>query len=437
MHLHTGLITVVAATVVLAAMSPPVGASPGDEDGLGPCQDAPFAPLALHPRLREHRVDGVRVLVQLPVGYDSTRRYPVLYLLHGSVSVPDEWVTRMGIESRAEVDDVVVVMPDGGRAGGYRDWRSGGRRWESFHTGRLVRWVDETYPTIADRSHRAIAGLSMGGSGALYYAARHPDLFGAAASFSGLPLAWITAPEHVAGATYMYDLQQRCEEDQHGVELFGVYGNPLTDEVGVRNQLPTDVADGLRGSLVYLSSGDGVPVDEEQRALALERPDMAVMEPLIRTHTTVLSERLTELGIDHVIDGLPGAHWWGTFRPGLARFLQLLTSAEGFGRPLPPAFDYRAADHRFTTWDWTFDVTGRPAPGFTRITRASAGGLQLAGTGTVGVRTARLYRPNERLELVVDGEPVTARASADGRLAFRVPLGDDGRSDVRIHRRRH
>jgi S-formylglutathione hydrolase FrmB len=49
----------------------------------------------------------------------------------------------------------------------------------------LVPWIDATYRTIAARRGRAIAGVSMGGYGALSYAARHPDTFAAAASFSG------------------------------------------------------------------------------------------------------------------------------------------------------------------------------------------------------------------------------------------------------------
>jgi pimeloyl-ACP methyl ester carboxylesterase len=84
---------------------------------------------------------------------------------------------------------MIVVMPDGGAMGWYTDWYAGDRpvqpRWETYHVGELVPWIDATYRTIAARRGRAIAGLSMGGFGALSYAARHPGTFAAAASFSG------------------------------------------------------------------------------------------------------------------------------------------------------------------------------------------------------------------------------------------------------------
>ena len=80
-------------------------------------------------------------------------------------------------------------------------------RWETYHVGELVPWIDATYRTIAARRGRAIAGLSMGGYGALSYAARHPGTFAAAASFSGAlevgsAAAWgpSAAPTRRAGA---------------------------------------------------------------------------------------------------------------------------------------------------------------------------------------------------------------------------------------------
>src|SRR5438270_13253936 len=85
-------------------------------------------------------------------------------------------------------------MPDGGYDGFYSDWYGSDLdghtpnpppAWETFHIHELLPWVDGTFPTIASRAGRAIAGLSMGGFGSMSYAARHPDLFVAAAAFSG------------------------------------------------------------------------------------------------------------------------------------------------------------------------------------------------------------------------------------------------------------
>lgn len=93
----------------------------------------------------------------------------------------------MDLEALTSDLDVLVVMPRGGSGGFYTDWRRDPERvnqWERFHIGRLVPFIDATYRTRATRAFRAVAGLSMGGFGAMRYAARHPDLFAAAGSFS-------------------------------------------------------------------------------------------------------------------------------------------------------------------------------------------------------------------------------------------------------------
>src|SRR3954464_33416 len=135
--------------------------------------------------------DTTRVRVLLPAGYaaDAGRRYPVLYLLHGADSDYQSWTRYGDAQAITAHAAMIVVMPDGGSDGWYTDWYEGDRpvqpRWETYHVGELVPWIDATYRTIAARRGRAIAGLSMGGYGALSYAARHPGTFAAAASFSG------------------------------------------------------------------------------------------------------------------------------------------------------------------------------------------------------------------------------------------------------------
>src|SRR3954462_15224531 len=137
----------------------------------------------------------VKVRVLVPDGYDShpKRRYPVLYLLHGSFDTSAGWTERGAAEQLTAGLPVIVVMPPTagkGNAGGWAsDWWNEGRggppRWETFTIGQLIPWVDANLRTIPRRDKRAIAGLSMGGFTAMSYAARHPDRFGAAASFSG------------------------------------------------------------------------------------------------------------------------------------------------------------------------------------------------------------------------------------------------------------
>jgi S-formylglutathione hydrolase FrmB len=145
---------------------------------------------------------GVRIL--LPPGYDPDRGepYPVLYLLHGGNGDYRSWsappTTSPDQEGGGDIVALmsgqsdfegIVVMPDGGRAGWYSDWvgETAGRfrpAWETFHMEQLVPWVDANFNTSADRSGRAIAGLSMGGYGALRYAARYPDELSAVGALS-------------------------------------------------------------------------------------------------------------------------------------------------------------------------------------------------------------------------------------------------------------
>jgi S-formylglutathione hydrolase FrmB len=135
----------------------------------------------------------VKVRFLLPEGYDPgrARPYDVLYLLHGGAGTWADWSTSGEIvDTLAGTDfDGIVVMPEGGRAGWYSDWpgRTDGNfapQWETFHIGQLVPWVDANFNTSGTRSGRVIAGLSMGGYGALRYAGRHPDLFSAVGAFS-------------------------------------------------------------------------------------------------------------------------------------------------------------------------------------------------------------------------------------------------------------
>jgi enterochelin esterase-like enzyme len=151
-------------------------------------------------RLASPAVGGRRqeVVVYLPPGYaaSSTRRYPVLYLLHGSPGTPSAFLheLRMGV-----IDDVftaqrrarplILVMPFGS-TGTFTDkeWANGYRPhegWETFLARDVVRAVDARYRTIASGSGRAIAGLSEGGYGALNIALHHPGEFRVVESWSG------------------------------------------------------------------------------------------------------------------------------------------------------------------------------------------------------------------------------------------------------------
>jgi putative tributyrin esterase len=128
--------------------------------------------------------------ILLPPDYDSsTRRYPVLYLLHGLSQNYSVWGLQNGAPFYAGLyDDLIVVMPDGGNSW-YVNWSvsEGGQKnaWEDHIVRDVIGHVDWNYRTIARREGRAIAGLSMGGYGALNLGLRHPELFVSIGSTSG------------------------------------------------------------------------------------------------------------------------------------------------------------------------------------------------------------------------------------------------------------
>lgn len=147
-----------------------------------------------------------RMTVYTPAGYEDnpTRRYPVLYLLHGAGGDENAW-SELGraqhildnLIAQGKAEPMIVVMPNGNGAqkavpGEYEN----SMYKPSFMNPRtmegsievafpdLVNWVDSHYRTLADKQHRAIAGLSMGGFHSLYISANNPQMFGYVGLFS-------------------------------------------------------------------------------------------------------------------------------------------------------------------------------------------------------------------------------------------------------------
>ncbi len=207
-------------------------------------------------------VPTTTVRLVLPAGYGlEQERYPVVFLLHGAGGSYENWVDLTDVEEfvTAADLDVIVVMPDGGgrdsESGWYSDWVDGSREWETFHIDRVVPWVDAHLETLAGREHRAVMGLSMGGFGALSYAGRHPDVFGAAASFSGAldtQAAWPLTPIVFALAQPFF-----------GTPDSRVWGDPIfdADEWAAHNPTALARAGGyahLAGRL-WVATGTGTP----------------------------------------------------------------------------------------------------------------------------------------------------------------------------------
>lgn len=124
--------------------------------------------------------------IVLPRGYETSgRRYPVLYLLHGLTGDHTNWLERTNLVAYTADLPVIVVLPDAGDSWYANSVSRPAERFEAYIGDDVVAYVDRHFRTLAFREARYIAGLSMGGYGALKLALTRPQKFALAASFSG------------------------------------------------------------------------------------------------------------------------------------------------------------------------------------------------------------------------------------------------------------
>jgi diacylglycerol O-acyltransferase / trehalose O-mycolyltransferase len=252
----------------------------------------------------------VKVRLLLPARFEGakSRRWPVLYLLHGCCDTYEAWTRSTDIEKRTRNLDLLVVMPDGGTAGFYSNWRSG-PAWETFHLTELGSLLTEKYRAS---DQRAIAGLSMGGLGALSYAARNPGMFRVAASFSGIVHTRLS-DDHVQG--YLNLLSSQGEDPR------ALWGDPDDDEEIWKAHNPYDLAPRLAGTKLFVSAGNGQPglLDRDQSS-------SDEIEISIGEENDALVERLDKLGLDAQVELYgAGTHNWVYWQRELEHAWPLIT----------------------------------------------------------------------------------------------------------------
>jgi enterochelin esterase-like enzyme len=140
-----------------------------------------------------------RVLVYTPPDYEkSTGRYPVLYLLHGAGSNETSWTERGranvildNLIADGKLKPLVVVMPFGfafqraaGARGNPAENKTQREGFAKDFLGDVIPLIESRFRVYADREHRAIAGLSLGGAQSLAIGLTHTDLFSRVAGFS-------------------------------------------------------------------------------------------------------------------------------------------------------------------------------------------------------------------------------------------------------------
>jgi S-formylglutathione hydrolase FrmB len=282
-------------------------------------------------------------VIYLPSGYDAApdRRWPVYYYLHGLTR--DETMFTASIELEATANKLgvqaIIVMPDGDDSFyvnavtpyDYDACMKNGsglflpgqprattcvkkRAYEDYIVKDLIAHVDTTYRTIASRDGRGIAGISMGGYGALMLGLRHPDLFAAAASHSGVDSLLYAEPHpYKKGAAVLATDMATWGKDlgEFGAWMRGIYGADLANWQA--HDPPSLVAKRKTGlPAIYLECG----TEDEFH---------------LQDGMQYLHDVLLEHGIEHAYFIGPGKHDAEFWKPRLFESLKFL--AEKVARP--------------------------------------------------------------------------------------------------------
>jgi S-formylglutathione hydrolase FrmB len=238
-------------------------------------------------------VDLRSALLERPIPYrvalpgNASAGTPVVYLLHGLDGDSSNWFERTGVEEQAAALGLAVVTPEGG-AGWYTD--APGAPWERSLLEEVLPDVERRFPVARERAGRAIAGLSMGGYGALKVAVRHPGHFALAASISGV----VAAPSHNARADGSRWALLRESLDH-------AFPDPAAARAGDLFALLREPAAGARPFL-YFDCGLDDPFLAQNRELAA---------------------RLVEAKVPHEFRQLPGRHDWEYWRVQVGEVLRL------------------------------------------------------------------------------------------------------------------
>lgn len=145
--------------------------------------------------------------VVLPPEYHAAearaKRFPVLYLLHGLTGHYSDWLSKSKLADHAARYQFIVVTPEGNN-GWYTDSNVAPTdKYETYIIKELIPEVEKRFRAVASREGRAVAGLSMGGYGALKFGLKHPEMFALAASLSGALEATSIDPENPRVAAWV------------------------------------------------------------------------------------------------------------------------------------------------------------------------------------------------------------------------------------------
>jgi S-formylglutathione hydrolase FrmB len=244
----------------------------------------------------------VSYVVDLPPSYDASgsRRYPVVYALHGLFEGSGFWERRglapilAGLRASGAVPEFLVVAVDGGNSFFVN---APGGRYEDMVTKDLVAHVEATYRVVAGRKGRALLGVSMGGYAALHIAFDQPGLVAAVATHSAMLLERIPSAEQGAGRWHMAAFNK-------------VFGDPIDPALWAENDPLAGArkADPKTVPALFMDCGA-----EDRYGLASGHREMH----------KILDER----GIAHELEIPPGDHGYEFVRARLEKSLLFLGKA--------------------------------------------------------------------------------------------------------------
>ncbi|MDQ2936895.1 MAG: esterase family protein [Acidobacteriota bacterium] len=272
---------------------------------LGALSTAPFASYAQRiPPVGEielksallGRTTSYRILYPPTYQHPENRekRYPVIYLLHGLSGESANWLEKTGVAQYAMQYDLFIVMVDGAN-GWYTDSATKpADKYESYILRELIPDVEKRFRVSAQREGRAIAGLSMGGYGAIKFGLKHPEMFALAASMSGAFTAasWIEK-----------DLKDPGVMRDSVLQTFGAAGSPTraaNDVLKLAREVPAKQISSL--PFFYIDCGT---------------------EDFLFNDSREFASLLVGLKIPHEYRQLPGTHSWPYWDAQLQEILKV------------------------------------------------------------------------------------------------------------------
>src|SRR5688572_1451447 len=295
--------------------------------------------VTVHGRSLEGNLEGDSpdrpVVVYLPPSYakDTTRRYPVLYFLHGYTATAEAYVKSLAVPNSidraiaAGSREMIVVIPDAFTkySGSMFSNSPTIGDWETFIAQDLTEFIDRRYRTIASRDGRGLAGHSMGGYGTMRIGMKQPAAFAALYAMSSCclmndPAARGAGPGPRGDAAARGTGAGRGEGRGAGAGRGGGMANALSAQAAAWApnaktppffDLPTK--DGELQPLIaakWIANSPLVMVDQYVPALKSMRAiaiDIGNQDPFVGTNTQ-LSEALTRLDVAHTFETYEGDH---------------------------------------------------------------------------------------------------------------------------------